>query len=92
MAVVIGNQTAPLLLDTEKLKLLFGLTRAEAALVQALMDGLTPDEYAQRSEKSMNTVRTQIKNIHAKVGVNRQSQLIKAVMASPALIARKRED
>jgi DNA-binding CsgD family transcriptional regulator len=55
---------------------LFGLTAAEARLAAALAEGETITGAAARFGVSVGTLRTQLKSIFAKVGVNRQQDLI----------------
>jgi DNA-binding CsgD family transcriptional regulator len=64
---------------------LYGLTPAEARLMVALIDGERLEDYAQRKQVSINTVRTQSKQIFAKTGHSRQADLIREVLANPAL-------
>jgi DNA-binding CsgD family transcriptional regulator/PAS domain-containing protein len=55
---------------------LFGLTPAEARLAAALAGGQTLVEAAARYGVAVGTMRTQLKSIFGKVGVNRQQDLI----------------
>lgn len=48
------------------------------------------EAYADRRKISINTVRTQSKQIFAKTGHSRQSDLIREVLANPALKAKDR--
>lgn len=57
----------------------FGVTGAEAKLIAHLVDGLTLTAAAQTLGVSRNTARTQLSSIFTKMGVNRQSQLVKLV-------------
>ena len=67
----------------------FGLTPAEARLTAALVDGERLEEYADRLEISVNTVRTQSKQVFAKTGCGGQVELIRAILCNPALRAIK---
>lgn len=53
----------------------YRLSPAEAALALAIADGLSPNQYAQTRGVSIHTVRSQLKSLFMKTGVNRQSQL-----------------
>jgi DNA-binding CsgD family transcriptional regulator len=64
---------------------LYGLTPAEARLMAALVDGERLEDYADRQQISINTARTQSKQIFAKTGHGRQADLIREVLANPAL-------
>lgn len=63
---------------------LFGLTPAESRLVGALVGGSTMDEYAQRRGVSRGTTRGQLKQVLAKTGAARQSELVRIVLSSAA--------
>jgi DNA-binding CsgD family transcriptional regulator len=69
---------------------LYGLTPAEARLMAALVDGERLEDYADRQGISVNTARTQSKQIFAKTGHGRQADLIREVLANPALRITKR--
>jgi DNA-binding CsgD family transcriptional regulator/PAS domain-containing protein len=64
---------------------LYGLTPAEARLMAALVDGERLEDYADRQQISINTARTQSKQVFAKTGHGRQADLIREVLANPAL-------
>lgn len=55
--------------DTERNALFVGLTRREAQVLRALALGASPEEVARESFVSLNTVRTQIRGVLAKLGV-----------------------
>lgn len=67
---------------------MFGLTPAEAEVAAALTDGATPQEIAKANRVSVNTIRTQLRNIFAKTGTNRQAQLVALLLRSVAELAR----
>lgn len=56
---------------------LFDLTRAEAIVAQKLTMGLSVSQIAATQNLSQETVRTHIKSLFRKTGVNRQSQLVR---------------
>lgn len=58
----------------------FGLSGAEARLIVALTEGLTPPEAAERFGIALGTVRVQLRSIYAKLGVKRQSEIVARVM------------
>jgi DNA-binding CsgD family transcriptional regulator len=66
---------------------LFGLTPTEALLATLLSNGLTLTEAAARLEVTENTVRSYAKKIFAKTGVSRQTELVRLVLTSVALLA-----
>ncbi|MFO1322357.1 MAG: LuxR C-terminal-related transcriptional regulator [Burkholderiales bacterium] len=64
----------------EPLRLAFAMTRAEARVVNGLLDGLTTQEMAERFGTSVHTVKSQLKSIYAKTDLHRQSDLIRLCM------------
>ncbi len=57
----------------------FGLTPAETRVAARLKDGLTLKEAADDLEISVNTVRNQLRAVFDKMGLNRQSDLVRAL-------------
>ena len=53
-----------------------GLTKAEASLALALLDGGSIAGYANQHDRSEHTVRAHMKNIHAKLGLGRQAEVV----------------
>jgi DNA-binding NarL/FixJ family response regulator len=72
---------------TNVLARLYGLTEAEARLLQALIVGKKLETVADEFGVSMNTVRSHLKQIFRKTGTNRQSELVSLVMNSSAYLA-----
>lgn len=64
-------------LDETLLEQSYGLTRAETDLAAALDTGASLTEFAQRRGVSITTVRTQLYALMAKLGVNRQTDLVR---------------
>lgn len=60
---------------------LYGLTKAEARLLEALLEGDTLQDYAGRLGISINTIRTQLTHILDKTGCRGQSDLIRHVLS-----------
>jgi len=65
------------------LSAMFGLTRAEARLVAALAQGQTRAEFAHAAGISINTVKTQLAQVFAKLDVSRESDLMRLVLSLP---------
>lgn len=65
---------------------LFGLTLSEAALAILLADGVTLTEAAALLKVTEHTTRTVSKRIFAKMGVNRQADLVRLILRSVALL------
>lgn len=62
---------------TSALRVAYGLTAAEARIVQGLCEGLVLKEIADRYDISYETVRSQLRRIMSKTGARRQSDLVK---------------
>lgn len=72
---------------TNVLARLYGLTDAEARLLQALIVGKKLETVAEDNGVSMNTVRSHLKQVFRKTGTNRQPELVSLVMNSSAYLA-----
>ena len=69
------------------LQALFDLTAAEARLARQLAAGVSLEDFATASNRSLATVRNQLRSIFEKVGVTRQSELVRVLtrLVPPAL-------
>jgi DNA-binding CsgD family transcriptional regulator/PAS domain-containing protein len=67
--------------NLEALIALHQITPAEARLLRALIAGERISDYAARAEISVNTALTQLKQLFAKTGTNRQSDLVRFVLS-----------
>ena len=63
----------------------FGLSAAERALLQALVEGATLTEAAERLGIETSSARTRLKNIQSKTGCRRQVELVRLALSMPAL-------
>ena len=70
---------------SQRLEVTYRMTRAEALLTQALVNGQSLQEYAQSRSTTMNTVRTQLKMAAGKAGARTQADLIRIVLTGPAI-------
>jgi DNA-binding CsgD family transcriptional regulator len=64
---------------------LYNLTRAEARLLDALLQGEQISEFAERVGVSANTAKTQLRQLFAKTGTNRQSELMRQMYSDPVV-------
>ena len=64
---------------------MLGISAAEGRLVSALVAGQTMADYADTIGISMNTAKTQMRQIFYKTGHNRQADVIRAVLANPLI-------
>jgi DNA-binding CsgD family transcriptional regulator len=69
----------------QRVRELFGLTPAEAAIAVELSRGRAPDEIARTRGVTIGTLRFQLKALAAKLGVARQSEIAALVAALPQL-------
>jgi DNA-binding CsgD family transcriptional regulator/PAS domain-containing protein len=67
----------------EQLVALFGLTQAEATLAGALLAGRDLREIAERSGRSINTLRSQLATLMAKTDTSRQAELVRLLSRLP---------
>ena len=66
----------------EMVRRLFDLTPAEASLALALANGLTLDEAADAVKIRKNTARAHLRAIFSKIGVTRQTTLVRMLLSS----------
>lgn len=66
----------------DQLAAVFGLTGAETALAADLLAGLSVSEIADRSGRSVNTIRTHLARLMSKTGTTRQSGLVRELMGA----------
>ena len=66
----------------EMVRRLFDLTPAEASLALALANGLTLDEAADGLNIRKNTARAHLRSIFSKIGVTRQTTLVRVLLSS----------
>jgi DNA-binding CsgD family transcriptional regulator len=69
------------------LRQLYGLSRAESRLAQALMSGCDLKEVSEQFQLKASTVRSQLKSIFAKTQTNRQSELLRLLLVGPTRLA-----
>jgi DNA-binding CsgD family transcriptional regulator/PAS domain-containing protein len=81
-AVFIRDPVARMVTPVEWIQTIFGLTQAEARLMQALLAGERVETLQGRWTLGRETLRTQLKSVFHKTGVNRQSDLIRLGLRS----------
>jgi DNA-binding CsgD family transcriptional regulator len=81
-AVFIRDPAARMVTPLEWVRTIFGLTQAEARLMQALLAGDNVEVLQGRWNLGRETLRTQLKSVFHKTGVNRQSDLIRLGLRS----------
>jgi DNA-binding CsgD family transcriptional regulator len=70
----------------ETLARLYGLTPAESRLLHKLMIGCTLEEAACQLQISVKTARSQMKRVFLKTDTSRQSEVLRLVLGSPAMV------
>ena len=73
----------------EVVQQMFGLTPAEATLAMQLANGLSLDEAAEALDIMRNTARAHLRAIFSKTGVTRQTELVRLVLNSVAILGDK---
>jgi DNA-binding CsgD family transcriptional regulator len=72
--------------QTRRLRELFGLTAAEAAIAATVVKGKTVEHAAGEHAITINTARTHLRHVLGKTGTNRQAELVALINRSVALI------
>jgi DNA-binding CsgD family transcriptional regulator len=85
-AVFVGDATDVKLSGRETLEGLYSLTKAEAELVGLLAAGNSLDEVATVRGITMNTARSQLKQVFVKTDTRRQGELVQLVLSGVATI------
>jgi len=78
--VCVSDPDAGIGLSEDELRDLFGLTRAESRIAQAIFDGDSPRQAAERLGISFHTARHQLQVVFEKTGTARQGELIKLLV------------
>lgn len=89
IAIYLSDPEQALETSEELLQRLFGLTRAEARLLDRLIASRSLSEAAKNIGIQTSTARSQLKAIFSKTGTNSQADLMHAVMSSPVWLARR---
>lgn len=83
-AVFISDPEDEVLTDLDALRALYGFTVAEARMAAALVRGRSVEAAAEEFGVSVHTARTQVKSILSKTQTNRQTDLLRLLLKSPA--------
>lgn len=67
--------------DAARIAAIYGLTKAEADLTATIFTGASVAEAARANGVSENTAKTHMKAVYEKIGITRQSQLVRRIMA-----------
>jgi len=75
------NQEQPI--STESLMSVYDLSQSEAQVAIGIVNGLSIEEIASGTFRSVHTIRSQLKAVFGKIGVSRQNDLIKLLLTGP---------
>jgi DNA-binding CsgD family transcriptional regulator len=81
--VYITNPSILNSIDEEYFITLFGLTPSEAKVCSLFMEHKSPKQIALEEDKSVNTVREQLKNVYVKTGAKNQLELMSLLHSIP---------
>ena len=86
VALFVADPDRPPALDAEVIGRLYGLTGAESRLACVLASGRDLGDAAEALHITQESARTYLKRIFAKTNTRRQADLVRLILASPALI------
>ena len=79
--VVYSTDTSlPFRCNIDSIQTVFGLTDTELAIVEAIGEGLSNPEIAERRGRSVETVNTQVKSVLSKSNCHTRTQLVRMMM------------
>jgi DNA-binding CsgD family transcriptional regulator len=70
-------------IEADKLADIYELTPAESQVAIAIANGISTDQIAIMNNVAISTVRSQLKSIYHKLGVNSQAGLVKVLLTGP---------
>lgn len=76
----LGDSSGDAAPSVERLAAIYDLTRSEAEVAAKIIAGTSIAEAAQAQGISENTAKTHLKAVYGKIGISRQSQLVRRVM------------
>lgn len=68
---------------SESLQAAYNLTKSEAEVAISIANGCSPEDIAQARQASLHTVRAQLKQVFRKLGVTKQADLVRILLAGP---------
>ncbi len=89
VAVYIRDCDSVLDVESEFVRQIFDLTPAEAAVTRRLTSGLSLEDAAISLDISRNTARAHLRSIFSKSGITRQTELVRLVLNSAALLGER---
>jgi len=89
VALFISDPDRKPISESQVFSLLYGLTQAESRLALLLAAGHSLKDAAEQLGVAQSTVRSQLKSILGKTNTSRQSQLVRLLLLTPALSAKR---
>jgi DNA-binding CsgD family transcriptional regulator len=86
VAIFVRDPERNVAVENEMLRNLFGLTPAEAEVARKLAQGLSLEQAAAALHISRNTARAHLRSIFSKSGITRQSDLVRILLNSAAVL------
>ena len=83
VAVFMSDPDTEQPISRDSLVSVYGLTPSEAQVAISLANGHSIDQIATSTNHSSHTIRAQLKSVFRKVGVSRQSELMKLLLTGP---------
>lgn len=80
MLITVRQRGIKSLVSALQLRQAFGLSAAESAVAEALVNGVSPDEYAVNAGVSLPTVRTQLRAIYEKTHTRSMTEAVGAML------------
>jgi DNA-binding CsgD family transcriptional regulator len=85
--VMIHDPDSPPVTRRDLVRRVLELSEQESQLVCALAEGASLEDFAQRSGRSLEAVRSQLKRVFRKTGTSRQVELVRMVLSGPTAMA-----
>lgn len=82
VALYLSDPDSALNLPASSVQSLYGMTPKEANVAIGLANGLSPSQISLQHNVSVDTVRSQLKSIYSKMGVNKQQDVIRVLLGS----------
>ena len=89
IALMVSDPTLRSSISRSALRKILPLTPAEAEIVAQLAEGRALNEISQAIGTAEGTIRVHLRNIFAKLGLRRQSDLVRVVLESVVRIGRR---
>ena len=71
------------LIEADKLTDVYALTPAEAQVAISIANGINAEKIASMNNLAISTIRSQLKAIYRKLGINSQAELVKILLTGP---------